>query len=174
MNPHFLSYLLFRNQTIKPVLADDLLQTARTLVSSGKNRPKQSDLRRSVSTAYYAMFHTLTRCCADLLVGTKKARRSSEAWYQVYRSLDHNGTRKACKNSKLTKFPTAIQDFADTFVSMQEKRHKADYDPNEKFFKSAVLNDIILVETNIKKFRGVQPKDRCAFAVFILLKERNQ
>jgi len=54
---------------------------------------------------------------------------------------------------------------------MQIKRHKADYDPEEKFFKSAVLLDLALVRLNIKWFREAPIKDRRAFAVFVLLRQ---
>ena len=39
--------------------ADDLLRDARHLANRGGNNPKQSTLRRAVSTAYYAVFHLL-------------------------------------------------------------------------------------------------------------------
>lgn len=72
----------------------------------------------------------------------------------------------------MKEFPAKIQDFANLFVEMQAKRHKADYDPNEKLFKSAVSVDIELAELNIKRFRTAAIKDRRAFAVFILFKLR--
>jgi uncharacterized protein (UPF0332 family) len=39
--------------------ADDLLKDARHLAKRGGKHPKQSSLRRAVSTAYYAAFHLL-------------------------------------------------------------------------------------------------------------------
>ena len=39
--------------------ADDLLKDARHLAKRGGGHPKQSSLRRAVSTAYYAAFHLL-------------------------------------------------------------------------------------------------------------------
>ena len=44
----------------------DLMQAARALAE----RPTQAWLRRAVSTAYYAMFHTLAASAADLFLGT--------------------------------------------------------------------------------------------------------
>ena len=38
---------------------DELLQQARELVHKNPNNPTQADLRRSVSSAYYALFHLL-------------------------------------------------------------------------------------------------------------------
>lgn len=157
------------------MLPGDLLSTAKKLVDSGKKKPKQADLRRAVSTTYYALFHTLARCCADLLVGSSKSKRSNEAWHQVYRALEHGLAKSACnKKGIMEKFPAAIQDFAIRFIEMQEKRHKADYDPTEKFFKSEVEVDIKFTESVIKKFNAVHIKDRRAFAVFALLKPPRQ
>jgi hypothetical protein len=58
------------------------------------------------------------------------------------------------------------------FVQMQEKRHRADYDPAEKAYKSAVINDIAAVEAAIEDFQRAPIKDRRAFAALALLKER--
>ena len=150
------------------MLADDLIKTARLLANSGKNKPRQADLRRAISTAYYAM---LTKCCADLIVGTPGAQRSPEAWHQVYRALEHGAAKSACANKTIIKkFPAPIQDFAHLFLEMQVKRHSADYDPNEKFFKSAVSIDITFVEIVIHHFKSAPIKDRRAFAVFVLFK----
>ena len=68
----------------------DFIATARDLVALNvRGRPRQSDLRRAVSTAYYALFHCLAGCCADLLVGDPGANRSLSAWNQTYRGLQH-------------------------------------------------------------------------------------
>ena len=69
-------------------------------------------------------------------------------------------------------FPREIEDFANAFVTMQAKRHEADYDPNSTFYKSAVEQDIADVEDVIDRFRSAPPKDRRAFAAFVLFKKR--
>ena len=110
---------------------DDLLATADDLIAGrGRNRkPRQANLRRAVSTAYYAMFHCLAQCCADTLVGSAGSNRSKHAWRQVYRAVEHKGTSKKCKRGEIHEFPKEVEDFANVFVSLQEKRHSADYDP---------------------------------------------
>ena len=62
--------------------------TALLLARAGSKRPRQSDLKRAISTAYYALHHALAREAADLLVG-KGVSRSTDAWVQVHRSLEH-------------------------------------------------------------------------------------
>jgi len=99
---------------------DDLLSVADDLVSANIGKPRQSSLRRAVSTVYYAMFHCLARCCADTLIGSSGADRSKPAWRQVYRALDHGFAKNSCRNQEfIKKFPKDIEDFANSFVSMQ-------------------------------------------------------
>lgn len=55
----------------------DLLEAARILaLADEQGAPRQANLRRALSTAYYALFHCLARCAADTVVGALKARRS--------------------------------------------------------------------------------------------------
>lgn len=49
-------------------LHDELLDVARYLLRRNQSRPTQADLRRSVSTAYYALFHRLIDDCVTRLV----------------------------------------------------------------------------------------------------------
>ena len=72
----------------------DLIATARGLAEGDPRRPSQANLRRAVSTAYYAMFHCLAGTAADLLIGGSR----SEAWHQVYRALEHGSAKGACRN----------------------------------------------------------------------------
>ena len=60
------------------------------------------------------------------------------------------------------------------FVDLQEKRHKADYDPDASFVKFIVERDIYRAEEAIRNFRQVAIKDRRAFAIYVLLPWRNQ
>ena len=73
----------------RAVNAPDLIEAARTLVESGGAAPTQARLRRAVSTAYYATFHTLAASSADLFIGTER----SPAWHRAYRALDHGRGR---------------------------------------------------------------------------------
>ncbi|UWM78915.1 hypothetical protein N1937_26860 (plasmid) [Rhizobium sp. WSM4643] len=108
-------------------MSNDLIATARRLAKASPKRPRQSDLKRGVSTAYSALFHALARDCADLLVGTGDTR-SEPAWAQVYRTLEHGVAKNSCKAAASRGFPGNIVSFADTFVILQEERHRADYD----------------------------------------------
>ena len=157
------------------IKSDDLIAAAFDLVDAGgRGRPRQANLRRAVSTAYYAMFHCLAAICADLLVGGEGSERSEPAWRQVYRALEHGAARQRCNRSAMIrKFPAEIQDFAEKFVLMQRRRHQADYDPEARYDKDAVLQDIIVAAETIAKLRQVPVKDRRAFAVYLLFSLRN-
>ncbi|MCC6918709.1 MAG: hypothetical protein IT548_05860 [Alphaproteobacteria bacterium] len=120
------------------------------------------------------MFHCLARDSADLLVGGAGASRSKHAWRQVYRAVDHGHTRKACADGRvISQFPKAIEDFANAFVTMQKKRHDADYDPYSRFTKSEVTQDIATVEAAVGAFRLVSASDRRAFCAFVLFRQRS-
>ena len=94
------------------------------------------------------------------------------AWRQTYRALEHKFAKNACADRIIARFPKAIEDFANAFVTMQEKRHAADYDPFIRLTKSEVLQDIILVEQAVVDFLKEPVKDRRAFCALVLFKKR--
>lgn len=89
----------------------------------------------------------------------------------MYRALEHGFVKKVCLAPTISKFPKDIQDFANQFVLLQDKRHKSDYDPYEKIFKSAVLADIAIVETVIAAFEKTPLRHRRAFVAYVLLRQ---
>ena len=71
-----------------------MIVTARRLAVANRTKPRQSDLKRSISTAYYALFHAIAKDAADLLVGagTMRARTglgamSTEDWSMGSRKM---------------------------------------------------------------------------------------
>ncbi len=149
----------------------NFIETARVLTRrTGRGRPKETDLRRAVSTAYYAMFHCLALTCADTLAG--KGMRSREAWLRTYRALEHKDARDRCADQRIREFPVAIQEFARHFVNMQGSRHNADYNPSTKFLLSEVTQDIDATEGIISEFRNVPANDLRAFAIHVLFRRR--
>jgi hypothetical protein len=150
----------------------DFIKTAGILLASGKHKPTMVCLRRAVSSCYYALFHCLARDCADLLIGGSGSQKSVDAWRQVYRSLEHGATKDRCKDgSMIKKFPKPIEDFANAFVQLQDRRHSADYDPMASFTKVQVAADILLVEGAIAAFKSAPLKDRRAFCAYVLLRK---
>ena len=152
-------------------MSDDLIVTARRLARANPQRPRQADLKRAISTAYYAIFQSLARQCADLFIGVGP-HRSDWAWTHVYRALDHGFAKNACIQAGKLGFPPEIVNFADSFVLMQEERHRADYDPNARYSRAETQILISNAEQAIAGFKKAPRRDRLAFAALVLLKRR--
>ncbi|MDX8354678.1 hypothetical protein SLH47_20105 [Cognatiyoonia sp. IB215182] len=150
-------------------LADGMLKTARRLVPANAKRLSQSNLRRAISTSYYAVFHALAKLCADSLVGATKSRRPNKAWVEVYRGLDHGTSRQACDRAKKVAFPDELKDFADAYLQLQAARHEADYDPMVRPNKERALFYIRLAERSIAALNSVPSTDKKAFATWVLI-----
>ena len=152
----------------------DLIRSARRQASGdGRGRPRQTDLCRAVSSAYYAMFHTLARCGADLLAGATRSAQRQPAWAQTYRALEHGHALNQCRNRAVVdRFPPAIQEFAGHFVETQRNRHRADYAPLTSFSRSWVGMLIDQTERIIGQFNATPAADRRAFAIYVLFRLR--
>ena len=152
----------------------DLVVTARKLLRKGQKGPmRQSDLKRALSTAYYAMFHALCWNCSDSFIGKTKSSRSQPAWRQAYRAVDHGFAKNQCKNGAImVRFPQEFQDFANKFVELQERRHAADYDPFSKFTRRGVYTAIDAADAAIKELEASANKDKRAFAAWTVMKNR--
>ena len=142
-------------------LGDDLLVTARHLAKARPSKPRQADLRRAVSTAYYAVFHALAHECADRFVGTNRVSRSREAWNQAYRALEHGFAKQQCERAPKQGFPAYVVQFADAFTALQEERHRADYSPEANYTRAEALVHVKMAEQAIKGLRhGAKPDAR--------------
>ena len=147
----------------------DLIETARGLTELSARRPSQANLRRALSTAYYAVFHCLAATVADALMG----KRRGDAWHQAYRALEHGSARRACQNMQvLREFPSSIQRFAKTFGDLQSVRHRADYALDGRYNKPDVLADIGRAETAIAWLEEAAIQHRRRFAAHVLFKHR--
>lgn len=135
-------------------LHDDLLEQAFSLANTGQGRPKQASLRRAVSTAYYALFHLLVSESSRMVVtGTPELQNL------VGRAYQHNKMKDASQAFSMNTPPQHLQSVcsnilspdlqvvAGTFVSLQEERHEADYNTNQRFKKNDVL--LLLEKTRI-------------------------
>jgi hypothetical protein len=127
-------------------------------------KPKQANLRRAVSSAYYALFHRLVDEACRVQIW---AQHNQAPYRQVLgRAFAHGVMKDTCKSfggGTLKKgvakglpagfaVPTEIRQLAETFVDLQEWRHLADYDLTERFKRSDVLGLINQVEDRIRGF----------------------
>lgn len=148
-----------------------MISTARRLAHASPKKPRQDDLKRAVSTAYYALFHAMAKDAADLLVGVG-SDRPDKAWTHVYRSLQHGDAKSACEAVRNLNFPGTIKSCADTFVALQQRRHDADYDPDCRVTRADALDAVLQAERAISALKSAPKRDRKAFAVQILFKRR--
>lgn len=145
-------------------LAADLLDQADRLARQGKGRPKQANLRRAVSTAYYALFHLLGAEAADRLVPATP--RDLGALFQ--RAMDHATMKRICRSFADAKAPPALDRFvtsaieaelatvAEAFVELQRARHAADYDVLHTLTRRETLDLIGAARDAFVKWRIVR------------------
>jgi uncharacterized protein (UPF0332 family) len=168
-----------------PVLnADHLLAQARLLIRPPPaGPPRQVDLRRAVSSAYYAVFHTVLTALADEIVG--KAHQSTQRYTLVYRTVTHAQLRALCAEAAKPTAPERLraylpdmgfgQDlgvFANALTELQKKRHSADYDPSIRFKMSDVSLDIDLARRAIERFYLAEAHQRRAFLYLLAFPPR--
>ena len=139
---------------------NELLDTCRKLApQSADPPPTQADLRRAISTAYYAVFHTLAASNAELIAGQPQSSMSAYAWERVYRRLDHGRAQNNLR-AVLNLLSPSGEFFASTFIELQDLRQEADYDPNFSITRTRTRNIIAQAETAIRNFAQLTPEER--------------
>jgi hypothetical protein len=140
------------------------------LTQRDRGAPNQTFLRRAVSEFYYALFHELCRQIADQHVGA--TLRREPRYILIYRSLEHGRAKDACKKiaADAASSPQA-SDIAVTFVTLQEARHQADYNPAPRFRVSEAHAHFLDAETAIRALRAGFP-DKALFLTRLLARER--
>ena len=152
----------------------DLLRTATLLASYvdpayPEGIPSEANLRRAVSTAYYAAFHALSQSCADTLVGPYSADSTREHWVAAYRTLEHRQVRNRFSNRRgMTSFFDQVRDFASRFNDLQDLRHRADYDPQSTFAPAEVLQLLSNARLAIEAFTSAPETERRLLAVYLI------
>ena len=160
------------------MIPSELIALARTLVdgviAGEPDSATQTELRRAVSCAYYAMFHTLAISNAITLIGSSPDDQRRWAWQQAYRAADHRPARTKLSRASLSnRFPRAVRDFGVVFDLAQRARHSADYDPHSEFSETDVSHLIDRVEIAINAFNQSPDDIRRDLAVHILTNVRS-
>jgi hypothetical protein len=163
---------------------DHLFQQAQALIAtSAAGPPRQVDLRRAISAAYYGVFHFVLTEAADEFVGV--TQRSTARYALVYRSINHRGLKDLCNEAKKTPlnaryqryappggFGPSIQAFAGALIELQEKRHSADYDPATRIKTSDASLAIATARSAIAQFNAATTAQRQAFLALVLFQPR--
>src|SRR5580704_8659638 len=106
---------------------DDLLKQAIDLIHKDASNPTQADLRRAVSTAYYALFHLLI---SETTLNWNRASSRN----MLGRMFDHSLMKKVADSRRMPftgediGVVSGLRLLAKAFVDLQDLRHTADYD----------------------------------------------
>lgn len=163
---------------------DHLLdQAARLLTPARPGFPRQADLRRAVSTAYYALFHFVLRAVADEFIGARQ--RKSARYALVYRSIDHRTLRdvsvEAGKKRASQRYAPYVPEggfgpelalFSDAVWELREKRHAADYDPSARFTAPDVERAINTARDAMRLLREAGEEQRKMYLTLLLCPPR--
>ena len=133
--------------------------------------PTNEHVRRSVSNAYYAMFHALAMSNADVLIGAPTDTATENAWVRVYRGLDHGAAARELRRH-WQEFSASSQEFSDAFQEMQRQRHSADYDPYATFRIEEVSRWLTTAETTITAYLEADRGERAYIAALTLVRGR--
>jgi uncharacterized protein (UPF0332 family) len=154
---------------------NDLLGQARKLARLDPKKPRQVNLRRAVSAAYYGLFHFLIDQSCRAVVG---AQHDQAPYRQVLgRAFSHTTMKDACTSfaggtlkdavkkglPSTFSIPVDVRRIAATFVDLQDSRHVADYDLTDRFSRSEVLGLIQEAEAAIQRFKQLATSDEKAF-----------
>jgi uncharacterized protein (UPF0332 family) len=160
----------------------DLLAQAKHLAVQSTGKPKQADLRRSISTSYYALFHFFIHESSRQIAGTLAAKEDLK--HLTARAFEHGKMKAVCLEFGKTtpinilkpfwtslKVPAGqdIQLLAGTFVQLQELRHQADYDLNVSFSKQEALDAQQLAQDAINAWHRLKLQNRELAEFFGLL-----
>jgi hypothetical protein len=152
-------------------LADEICQLG------GVGAPRQVNLRRAASTAYYAVFHVLLGTIAETFVSANQ--RKARALF--YRAVEHRATRDRCKKLRqdplpqaersffrFDAFPVELRLFANNFVRLQEHRHSCDYDPDFRTTRDQTRDMIETARDAIASIRTVSDEFKVPFLSYLL------
>ena len=156
---------------------DDLLQQAIDLVHKNPTSPTQADLRRSVSAAYYSLFHLLINDTIEhwSLASSRNA---------LSRMFEHSVMRKVSGRISDSRFfpfigedPRVVRDLktvAQAFVQLQDKRHIADYDNSVFWTATEALREVRTAEKAFSSWRTIKnEKIAQDYIVSLLIKPRD-
>jgi hypothetical protein len=160
-----------------------LFEQANKLITIQVGPPRQVDIRRAISSAYYAMFHATITAAVDQFIGV--TNRDESRYGLVYRSVNHAWFRDLCKEvQKATLsnkfkpyapsngFDPNITAFAKAVVELQEKRHAADYDVMIRMNKSDAILAISTAKAALRRFNRANKAGRVAYLSILLFQPR--
>lgn len=163
-------------------LPGQLVEQAELLLALDRRRPKQANVRRAASSAYYGLFHFLGDEAGRVFIGggaVKRPLRSTMA-----RAMDHGSVRAACARITVNGAPgtlpaalrgcwegpisTELESFARAFVGLQDLRHRADYDRAKMFRRADAEQSLDLAREAMTAWSRITPREAQAFLLAAL------
>jgi len=140
-------------------------------------------MRRSVSTAYYAVFHKVLRLAADRFAGQGQVRSAS--YRLLYRGFDHGRVNEICEaidkpimtkafrdSLGRTAVGPEIRNFAAVFQTLRNARHLADYDPALRLERGVVAEIIQMAETAMAALDAADTEELSDVLALMMVKTR--
>ena len=160
-------------------------QAHRLTAPLGPGAPRQTDLRRAISSAYYGVFHAVVAAAADDFAG--RTKRHTPRYALVYRSIQHKTLRALCEDIVKSNLPAKYQDhvpkggfgtdleaFANAVVDLHEKRHKADYDPRYRVSTSDAVLAVATGRTALSLLTNANRTRKKAFLSVVVFPPRSR
>jgi uncharacterized protein (UPF0332 family) len=157
--------------------SDELIEHANFLVDLNvPNDPKQVDLRRAVSAAYYAIFHLLTSEAAQ---NWKHDRHQA----RFARIFDHRPMKTCSANIASKQSPSdpnklavfaKLKVVAENFVDLQQARHDADYDNSRVWSRTQAYEEILKAEVAIAAWATIREDEMAQDYLYDLLDSRRR
>jgi hypothetical protein len=139
------------------------------LATSHVHPQTQANLRRAVSTAYYALFHfVVDEACGNW--GRPEQRRRLSRVFEHKQMYDaSNRCAGRYKNAAAGTSESHLHSVASAFHKLQVRRHTADYDLSEVFSGDEVDLDFRSVRNAFTKWRVIQNEQVARDYLFSLL-----
>ncbi|MFC5344627.1 hypothetical protein ACETK8_08500 [Brevundimonas staleyi] len=163
---------------------EHLLEQAERLVQPpAAGPPRQADVRRAISAAYYAVFHALLTAAADEYIG--KTKRGTTEYALAYRSINHGWVKTLCQavasgslSGKLGSlaprggYGTNLPATATAVLELQERRHEADYDPLLRVKTADAVLAVRTARSAIRRLNKAPSSKKKRFLALLLFQPR--
>jgi hypothetical protein len=136
-------------------IANELLEDARFLAAKGITDQRQTLMRRSISTAYYAAFHLFVEDFVEHWEFPDQRARLGRMF--GHGKMSTGFTPKDKRNP--TPVEQALQDVITAFSQLQKDRERADYDGGWRLVETDVRDAIRLAEDLFAKWGKIKDED---------------
>lgn len=147
----------------------DLLRHARAIAGNLPDRT-ETDYRRAVSAAYYALFHAVTLQAARVEVESKSNR--PERWDTLTRRFRHKDVRlvatwvaggtlaeRYASRFAGLEFGKQVESIATAFLDLIREREEADYDHSSVFTQERAVEAIDTANEAVETILSLSPPD---------------